>query len=94
MPRVRAPPLHLNTGYPGAAQMGGIVHNSALRFRPGAHRHPRGRGRSAVACAGYHRAGGPGLLTRLCAAAFVIHREQAPARVDDFVEPLFTHGHS
>ncbi len=46
-----------------------------------------------MGCARYHRGGGPG-LTRLGAAAFVIHREQAPARVDDFLEPLLTDGYS
>jgi hypothetical protein len=35
-----------------------------------------------------------GCSLRLHVAAFVIHREQAPARVDDFLEPLLTDGHS
>ena len=31
---------------------------------------------------------------QLRAAARVVHREQAAARVDDLLEPLVTHGHS
>ncbi|MBF8301392.1 MAG: virulence RhuM family protein [Acidobacteria bacterium] len=63
----------------GARQVSREVHNSALRFRPGAHRHTRGRGRSAVACAGYHRAGGPGLLTAATRGG-VRHTSRAGAR--------------
>ena len=71
------------------------AHNSALRFgsgRPPVHAGTRTLGGSLWRV--IHRAGDPGGWSPPLCAAGVIHREQTPARVDDFLESLLTDGHS
>jgi hypothetical protein len=71
-----------------------LDHNSALRFRSNSQRHTLRRGRSATVCGRYNRAGDPGGWSLPLCAAVVIHREQTPACVDDFLESPLTDGHS